>query len=88
MKQKIQDLILSAAKSAFEKGDLEKAMELHYRLRPLNEAMFYETNPIPVKRALALMGKIGDEIRLPLSPMSERNTERLRGVLKDYGLIS
>lgn len=73
--------------TAFEKGDLKKAMELHYCLRPLNEAMFYETNPIPVKKALALMGKIGDEIRLPLSPMSEKNTERLKAVLKNYGLI-
>lgn len=77
------DLIVS-----FEKGDLKKASSLHYRLRPLNDAMFYETNPIPVKKALALMGKVEDEIRLPLSKMSEKNEEKLKAVMKDYGLIS
>jgi len=70
-----------------EKGDYSKAKELHYRLQPLCEAMFYETNPIPVKAALAEMGLIEDEIRLPLCPMSQANRERLRKVLKDFGLI-
>lgn len=72
---------------AFNEGNLKKAQELHYKLRPLNEAMFYETNPIPVKKALALMNKIEDEIRLPLLSLSEKNTERLKGVLKDYRLL-
>ena len=71
----------------FNKGNLDEAQRLHYKLRSLNEAMFFETNPIPVKTSLSLMGKISGELRLPLSPMSEANLERLRKVLMDYGLI-
>ncbi|MDQ6732577.1 MAG: dihydrodipicolinate synthase family protein, partial [Nitrospirota bacterium] len=48
---------------------------------------FYETNPIPVKEALGMMGKIQPELRLPLCPMSVENREKLAGALKDYGLI-
>ena len=48
---------------------------MHYKLQPLNQAMFFETNPIPVKTALAMMGKIAPEFRLPLCPMSEPNKE-------------
>ena len=54
---------------------------------PLNDAMFFETNPIPVKTALGMMGKCGPEMRLPLCPMSQANAERLKVVLKNYGLI-
>ncbi|MBW2016212.1 MAG: 4-hydroxy-tetrahydrodipicolinate synthase [Deltaproteobacteria bacterium] len=68
-------------------GQVEKARELYYRLLPLCRAMFFETNPIPVKTAAALMGKIDAEMRLPLSPMAPANLERLKSVLKDYGLI-
>ncbi len=68
-------------------GDINQTRELHYKLHPLNEAMFLETNPIPVKAALYVMGKIGEEIRLPLSPMSKGNLEKLKNALKDYGLI-
>lgn len=64
-----------------------QAREYHYKLHPLNEAMFLETNPIPVKTGLSLMGKIGDEFRLPLSPMSSANLEKLKNAMKDYGLI-
>jgi 4-hydroxy-tetrahydrodipicolinate synthase len=49
--------------------------------------MFIETNPIPVKTALALMGKIDGEMRLPLYPMALANQEKLRKALQDYGLI-
>ncbi|MDQ7837570.1 MAG: 4-hydroxy-tetrahydrodipicolinate synthase [Thermodesulfobacteriota bacterium] len=73
--------------SAFEARDRQKAQELHYKLLPLCQAMFYETNPIPAKTALGLMGMISPELRLPLSPMSPKNVERLKAVLKDYGLI-
>jgi 4-hydroxy-tetrahydrodipicolinate synthase len=73
---------------AFHNKDMTKALGLHYKMRPLNQAMFYETNPIPVKKALVLMGMIEDDIRLPLVPLSEKNTERLKSVMKDYGLIS
>jgi 4-hydroxy-tetrahydrodipicolinate synthase len=72
---------------AFEAGDLEKARALHYKLWPLNNAMFYETNPIPAKTSLALMGKISGELRLPLCPMSATNLEMLKKTLTDYGLI-
>jgi 4-hydroxy-tetrahydrodipicolinate synthase len=49
--------------------------------------MFYETNPIPVKTALAEMRKIDGEMRLPLCPMAPANLDRLKTALKDYGLI-
>lgn len=73
--------------AAWEAGDIEKARNLHYKLEPLNAAMFIETNPIPAKTALAMMGKIKEEFRLPLCEMSEVNKEKLKKVLKDYGLI-
>jgi len=69
-------------------GKLEEARDLHYKLLPLCNILFCETNPVPVKAALAMMGKISsDEVRLPLVPLSDTNREKLRGVLKDYGLI-
>jgi 4-hydroxy-tetrahydrodipicolinate synthase len=73
--------------SAWERGDFARSKELFYRLLPLCQAMFYETNPIPVKTALALMGKIKGEFRLPLVPISPANEERLRKALIDYGLL-
>ncbi len=72
---------------AFEAGDLARARELHYRLLPLHRAMFLETNPVPVKTALAMMGRIAEELRLPLVPMAERNREKLYKTLNDYGLL-
>lgn len=71
----------------YEAGNIKKAMELHYKLRPLNQAMFYETNPIPVKTAASLLGLIDLEFRLPLCPMSPSNLERLKISMKDYGLL-
>ncbi len=68
-------------------GDTQRARELFFKLYPLCQAMFYETNPVPVKTSLVLMGKIGDEIRLPLAPMSDINIERLKNALGNYGLI-
>jgi len=65
----------------------EKARALHYKLEPLNHAMFIETNPIPVKTAVAMMGKIREEFRLPLCEMSEANREKLKKTIKDFGLI-
>lgn len=73
---------------AFFAGDLRKARELHYKLLPLCHAMFIETNPIPVKTALGLMGKIKPELRLPLCSMSESNLNKLKQIMKDYGLIN
>ncbi len=72
---------------SFVSGDLERARRLHYKLLPLTKGLFLETNPIPVKTALALMGMISNELRLPLSPMSESNLNKLKNILKEYGLI-
>ncbi len=69
------------------KGDLKKAQELHYKLFDLMKANFYESNPIPVKTALAMMGKIEDSLRLPLTKMSKLNKDKLRDVLKDLKLV-
>lgn len=69
------------------KGDWKQAREIHYYLRPVYKAMFFETNPIPAKTALKLMGKITGEVRMPLAPMSEANEARLAAVLKEAGLL-
>jgi 4-hydroxy-tetrahydrodipicolinate synthase len=72
--------------SAFEKGDLKKAKDLHYKLLPLIKAVFLETNPIPVKTAMGLLGMCEPDLRLPMCPMSPENLEKLKKALKDYGL--
>jgi len=72
---------------AFLSGDWKRARELHLKLFPLCQAMFCETNPIPVKTAMALMGMINGELRLPLCPMSEANLSKLKAALRAYGLI-
>jgi 4-hydroxy-tetrahydrodipicolinate synthase len=74
--------------NAWEEGNIEKSRELYYRLLPLFLAMFYETNPIPVKTSLALMGKIRDELRLPMCPMAPASLEKLKKALQDFGLIA
>ncbi|MBZ0274081.1 4-hydroxy-tetrahydrodipicolinate synthase [bacterium] len=68
-------------------GDVEGARTVYYRLLPLFKALFIETNPIPVKAALAMMGLCENEFRLPMTPMTESNAERLRGVLAGLGLV-
>jgi 4-hydroxy-tetrahydrodipicolinate synthase len=70
-----------------EAGRWEEAKELHYRLTPINDAMFFETNPVPAKISLGLMGRIHPELRLPLAPMSEPNNRKLREVLESYNLL-
>ena len=72
---------------AFEAGDYAKAREFHFKMWPLMEALFFETNPIPAKAALSMMGKINYELRLPLCRMSDANYDRLRQVLAGYGLV-
>ncbi len=72
---------------AFVEGKLEEAKELHHKLYKLHKAMFYETNPIPVKTALYLMGLIEEEFKLPLCKMSDTNKEKLKTVLKEMNLI-
>lgn len=80
-----QDVADMAA--AFEKGNITKARKLHYKMLPLVKAMFVETNPIPVKTAMGMMGMIEPALRLPMCEMSEENKQKLKVALKDYGLL-
>jgi len=77
---------VSAMIERFFSDDLEGARSLHYRLQPINRAMFLETNPIPVKTSLAMMGMIEEEFRLPLVRISDENRTRLLEAMKAYGL--
>jgi 4-hydroxy-tetrahydrodipicolinate synthase len=72
---------------AWAAGDPAKARQFHYKLYPLFQALFLETNPIPVKHAVALMGKATPELRLPLCAMSQENLDKLTQVMKDLRLI-
>jgi 4-hydroxy-tetrahydrodipicolinate synthase len=72
---------------AFNAGDMARAKELHYKMSALIDMLFIEVNPIPVKAALALMGKIEYEYRLPLCKMAEANFKKLKKVMINYGLI-
>jgi 4-hydroxy-tetrahydrodipicolinate synthase len=76
---------LCALVHAFQRGDLPRARELHYRLLPLCDALFSETNPIPIKAALALRGKLEEELRLPLLKMTAPNKKRLELAMKEFG---
>ncbi|CUQ66221.1 4-hydroxy-tetrahydrodipicolinate synthase [Candidatus Nitrospira inopinata] len=71
----------------FADGKVTEARKLHFTLSPLFAALFLETNPIPVKEALGMMGKIDPELRLPLCPMGQETRDKLRHVLKDMNLI-
>ena len=73
--------------SEFEKGNFKKAEELHYKLLPLIKVVFLETNPIPVKTAMGLMGLCEPDLRLPMCSMLPENLEKLKTALKEYGLL-
>ncbi len=68
-------------------GRMEEARRHHYELLPLMQANFVESNPVPVKAALHLMGQMGPHVRGPLSPLSDRSLERVRKTLLDIGII-
>lgn len=68
-------------------GDWEEARALHYRLLPLMETNFIESSPGPVKAAMAMMGLIEENFRLPLVPVQEKSRVRLRGVLLELGVL-
>jgi len=72
---------------AFREGNLKRAVEIHHKLTPLFEVLFIDTNPIPVKKALELMGLPAGKPRLPLVELNKEKTERLRNVLKSLDLI-
>ena len=73
--------------TAYLNGDIEKARNMQLELNPLNKALFIETNPIPVKTAMNLMGFNVGPLRLPLVEMSDKNLEYLKSVLSKYGLL-
>jgi 4-hydroxy-tetrahydrodipicolinate synthase len=68
-------------------GDWKRARDLHWKLYPLCKAMFLETNPIPIKEAMAMVGLIQAEWRLPMCPMGSANRERLRAILIQAGVL-
>ncbi len=78
---------VKAMVTAFAKGDIAEARRLHYKMLPLIKAMFIETNPIPVKTAMGLMGLCEPGLRLPMCVLGEANFGKLKEALKDYGLI-
>lgn len=68
-------------------GDMRKARKLHFKLLPLICAVELEVNPVPVKTALALMGRMKPALRLPLVPMSKDNSDKMKKALKAYKLM-
>ena len=78
---------MSAMWDAAAAGDWKKARELHYRLLPLGEGLFVEANPIPVKTAMSMLGRIADEIRPPLYPLAPQHRDKLRAQLQELGLL-
>jgi len=72
---------------SFNNGDLEKAKQIHYELLPICKAMFIETNPIPVKTAMSMMGMIEKEWRLPLCEMSPDNEKKLKETLLENKIL-
>jgi 4-hydroxy-tetrahydrodipicolinate synthase len=72
---------------AFSIGQFEAALKLHQRFYPIYKDLFIETNPVPVKAALAMMGLIEEEYRLPLVPMAAKNREVLRCTLRGCGVL-
>ena len=73
--------------ASFQAGRIDEARRIHFALSALFAALFYETNPIPVKEALGMMGKIDPELRLPLCAMGADNRNQLTRVLKEMQLI-
>jgi 4-hydroxy-tetrahydrodipicolinate synthase len=72
---------------AFAKGNLGAALKLHQKFYPLFKDLFIETNPVPVKAALAMLGVVEEEYRLPLVAMSAANREKLRKTMKACGVL-
>jgi len=79
---------MSAMMDAALTGDFTKARQLHYKMLPLMQSMFFDTNPVPAKTTLTMMGKIkGANPRLPLCEMTGAKLDNLKKVISDYGLI-
>jgi len=80
--RQVVDLVRS-----FSSGDVARAQSRHYELLPLFDALFCETNPIPLKAACAVLGWCDGEIRLPLTKIDDAKLERLKVVMKDLGIL-
>ena len=78
---------MSQLTEACLKGNWERGREFQFKLMPLIRAVFLETNPIPIKTALSLMGKCTGELRLPLTPMSEGALKKMKQAMTDFGLL-
>lgn len=78
---------VAALVDAFYAGNLEEARRLHLYLLKISNAMFIESNPVPVKAAVALQGRCLGDVRLPLSPLAEANKTKLTAIMKEYNLI-
>jgi len=79
---RMRDMVHAALRS-----DFDEAREIHGSLYPLSKTLFIETNPVPVKAALAMMRKISAEVRLPLTEMSRDNKQELREALRKLGVV-
>ncbi len=79
--------LMSRLVGAALRGDFDEARTLHYRLLPLMQANFVETNPVPVKAALQMMGRLEARYRLPLVPLDSENEPRIRRALEEAGLL-
>lgn len=73
--------------AAFNAGDMKKAQALHYKMLPLINAMFIETNPAPVKAAMEMLGMCSGDLRLPMCRISKDSEAKVRQALIDYGLL-
>lgn len=78
---------IKALCDSFAKGDIKEARNLHFRLLPLIKALFIETNPIPLKTAMGILGLCEPDLRLPMCAMNQKNLQVLKEALKNYGLI-
>jgi 4-hydroxy-tetrahydrodipicolinate synthase len=83
----IPDLMSQMTNLALE-GSWQEARELHYRILPLMEVNFIESSPGPVKAAMAIMGLLEENFRLPMVPITEKSRERVREVISNLGLIN
>lgn len=79
--------IIKELYDAFVRGNIAKAIEVHHKLSPLFEALFIDTNPIPVKKAMEILGLAAGKPRLPLVELNVEKTEKLKVVMRELGLI-
>jgi 4-hydroxy-tetrahydrodipicolinate synthase len=75
------------ARAFMDEKNIQKALDLHVELMPLFQTMFIEVNPVPVKETLYFMGMLEPEVRLPLCPLTDKNRETLKSVIKEFGLL-